>query len=94
MKRMEVFYSDLCVDCHAVVPQLRTRFPEAEFYNITSSMVNLKRFLLYRDSHPAFEEAQIGHYVGIPAVVCNGGEEVYLELDSDEVERIAKWFQA
>ncbi len=53
-------------------------------------MSHLKRFLLYRDNHPDFEDVIIGGFVGIPCVVLNGGQHVYSDLDKTELDEIAK----
>lgn len=86
--RIQIFHSDKCPDCYSLVPQLRQKYPEAEVYNITESMVNLKRFLLYRDRLPQFDDARVQGYVGIPSVVLGGGQEAFVELDAEELARI------
>lgn len=88
MKRLQLFFSDKCVDCYSVVPMMRKQFPDAEFYNITESMPNLKRFLHYRDNHPELEDAHLCGYVGIPCAVWNGGEAVFTEFTDQEMREM------
>lgn len=88
--RMQVFFSDKCPDCYSIVPLFRREYPNAEFYNITESMPNLKRFLHYRDQHPAFDDVRLDGFVGIPSVVLNGGQHVFWSLTQDELEEIKR----
>lgn len=47
-------------------------------------MLNLKRFLKYRDNYKEFDEIKKANRVGLPCIVINDGEEIifdYKELD-------------
>nr|WP_244969347.1 hypothetical protein [Tissierella praeacuta] len=47
-------------------------------------MLNLKRFLKYRDNYEAFKEVKESGRVGLPCIVINDGERIifdYNELD-------------
>ena len=50
--------------------------------DISSGMLPLKRFLKYRDFHPAFNEIKDQGRVGLPCLVVNDGveEKIYFEL--------------
>lgn len=93
MPRLQVFHSDKCPDCYSILPYLKETYPDAEFYNITDSMANLKRFLHYRDHHPEFDEVRLQGWVGIPSVVINGGQAVFTELDAAECAAIETWMK-
>lgn len=51
---------------------------EFTYVEITESMSNLRAFLMLRDNHPTLAEARTGGRVGIPCVVVNDGEKVFL----------------
>lgn len=44
------------------------------YIDITDSMLNLKRFLKYRDNRSEFEEIRKSGRVGLPCVMINKGE--------------------
>lgn len=46
------------------------------YIDMTDSMMNLKAFLKYRDTHPAFEEVRNAGRVGLPCTVVNDGEKI------------------
>lgn len=39
-------------------------------------MLNLKKFLKYRDNEPVFDEIKKAGRVGLPCIVINDGEEI------------------
>jgi glutaredoxin-related protein len=49
---------------------------EFTYVDITSSMRNLRDFLRYRDSHPAFAEVREKNRVGVPCIVIEDGEKI------------------
>lgn len=51
---------------------------EYTFVEITESMSSLRAFLKYRDTHPAFEQVRAKSSVGVPCVVVNDGEQVFV----------------
>lgn len=50
-----------------------------EFVEITDSMANLKAFLKYRDNRPEFNKVKEEGRVGIPCIVVNDGEKLFLD---------------
>lgn len=49
------------------------------YLDISENLFNLKAFLKYRDLRPEFDEAKKKGDIGIPFIVVNNGEKVYLE---------------
>jgi len=45
------------------------------YIDITDGMLNLKRFLKYRDNRPEFEEVRKAGRVGLPCLVVSDGDE-------------------
>ncbi len=46
-------------------------------------MLNLKKFLKYRDTSPEFDEIKAAGRVGLPCIVINGGEEIIFGEPAD-----------
>jgi len=42
-------------------------------------MLNLKRFLKYRDNHEAFGEIKESGRIGLPCIVVNDGERIIFD---------------
>lgn len=77
--KKELFISDKCIDCINLMKKEKenpkfTIDSEVEIINITDSMVNLKRFLSYRDNLDGYKEAKEGGKVGVPSMVTEGKE--------------------
>lgn len=51
--------------------------------DISENMLNLKRFLKHRDSHPQFEEVKATGRVGVPCIVIDGGEQILFDIPED-----------
>lgn len=49
------------------------------YLDITENMLNIKKFLKYRDSAPEFEEIKKAGRVGLPCIVINDGEEIVFD---------------
>lgn len=58
------------------------------YIDITDSMLNLKKFLKYRDSRSEFEEIRTAGRVGLPCVMLNKGEEFL--FSQEDIERLVK----
>lgn len=43
-------------------------------------MINLKRFLKYRDNRPEFDEVKKAGRVGLPCIVINDGERIVFDV--------------
>lgn len=48
--------------------------------DISENMINLKRFLKYRDNYPQFEKIKKAGTIGLPCIVINDGEEIVFGL--------------
>ncbi|MDK2917667.1 MAG: hypothetical protein PWQ37_400 [Candidatus Petromonas sp.] len=59
------------------------------YIDITDSMLNLKKFLKYRDNRLEFEEIRKSGRVGIPCVMINKGEK-FIFQQSELNELISK----
>ncbi len=58
------------------------------YLDITENMINLKRFLKYRDSLPEFDEVREAGRVGLPCVVINDGEEIVFDKELLKVDEL------
>lgn len=52
---------------------------EFVYIDITDSMLNLKKFLKYRDARSEFDEIRKSNRVGLPCIMINKGEEFLFE---------------
>lgn len=48
-------------------------------------MLNLKRFLKYRDNYPEFQEIKDSGIVGLPCIVINDGEKILFDYNEVEI---------
>jgi len=48
--------------------------------DISSGMLPLKKFLVYRDSRPEFDEIKKQGRVGLPCIVVDDGAQIYFGL--------------
>jgi glutaredoxin-related protein len=51
-------------------------------------MLNLKRFLKYRDEAPEFKEIKEAGRVGLPCIVINNGEKILFDYNLLDIENI------
>lgn len=61
---------------------------EFKYIDITSSMLNLKIFLKFRDIDPFFDTIKKAGRVGIPTIMINNGEKFIagtMDLDLNEL---------
>lgn len=70
---IKVFGSKMCVDCKKCELNFNAYKIEHEFVDINESLKNLKQFLAYRDSNPAFDDAKKHNRIGIPACIDEDG---------------------
>lgn len=59
------------------------------YYDITESMVNLKKFLKFRDYAPEFEKIKADGRIGLPCIVVGEDRSIYFdyrELDVDFIK--------
>lgn len=78
-----LFYSDKCPDTPAMVEKLKSLGVNYQAINITDSIPNLKRFLSYRDNHPAFDTIKQHGAVGVP--VLTDGQDLFI-FSPNEIE--------
>ena len=64
-----IYGSPLCKDCVALKTSLDLSDVEYEYIDITSSMKNLKSFLLIRDNNKLFDQIKKENKVGIPTII-------------------------
>lgn len=74
-----LYFAQNCPDTAPFVAKLNALGVEYEAVEILQSLPNFKRFLKLRDNHPAFDNAKVNGYIGIPALVIDG-EKVVLDL--------------
>lgn len=56
------------------------------YIDITDSMLNLKRFLKYRDNRLEFEDIRKSGRVGLPCIMINKGEKfIFQQTELDEL---------
>lgn len=55
------------------------------YLDISDGMLNLKRFLKFRDSRTEFEEIKSAGRVGLPCVVVDGNDLMFDETDIQEL---------
>lgn len=89
MKKITVFGSKHWPDCTPVKEFLSQNNIEFLYIDITDSMLNLKKFLKYRDNRLEFEEIRKSGRVGIPCVMINKGEK-FIFQQSELNELISK----
>lgn len=80
MSKLVLFFADFCPDTIPFVAELNRLNVKYEAAEIMPSMANFKRFLKLRDHHPAFENAKVNGYIGIPALLL-ADEQVILDID-------------
>ncbi|MGC7560371.1 hypothetical protein [Pasteurella sp. PK-2025] len=85
MNKPILFFANLCPDTTPFVAELKRLNVGYEGVEIMSSMANFKRFLKLRDRHPAFEQAKVNGYIGIPVLLL---EDDRVILDSEQLKGI------
>ena len=84
MSRILVFGSKHWPGCEPAKEYLSKKNIKFRYLDITDNMVNLKKFLKYRDNYEEFKEIKEEGSVGIPCIVINKGEKIifdYKEMD-------------
>ena len=84
MKKITVFGSKHWPGCQPVKEFLSQNNVKFVYLDITDSMLNLKKFLKYRDARSEFEEIRKSNRVGLPCVMINKGEEFLFEQSQFE----------
>ena len=84
VKTTEIFVSDKCPFCTPVIEDYEKnpdKYEGQELININDSMLNLKRFLKYRDDLKGYDEARAEGKVGVPSKVLDGVEVVFIKQE-------------
>ena len=71
---MIIYGTDLCPDCVACKADLDKASVAYEYRNITENLKFMKEFLALRDQKSVFDDARQEGYIGIPAILLDGGE--------------------
>ena len=66
---LKIYGSMLCPDCVQCRADLDAAGVSYEYLDFSEHLLHLKEFLKLRDSHPAFESARAGGFIGIPCIV-------------------------
>lgn len=86
MKKVIVFGSKHWPTCEPAKEYLSENNIEFIYLDITENMMNLKKFLKYRDTRPEFDKIKETGMVGLPCIVINNGEKII--FDVKEIEGI------
>lgn len=85
MKKIVVFGSKYCPDCKPAKEFLSNHDVKYLYLDISEGMLNLKRFLKYRDNFEEFNEIKELGKVGIPCIIVNDGEQILFDYSKFEV---------
>lgn len=85
MKKIVVFGSKFWPDCDPAKEFLSNHNIKYLYLDISEGMLNLKRFLKYRDNYDAFKEIRELGRVGIPCIVVNDGEQILFDYNELEI---------
>lgn len=58
------------------------------YLDITENMLNLKKFLQYRDNAPEFKEIKEAGRVGLPCIVIEKGEKILFDYNLLDIESL------
>lgn len=81
MKKIIMFGSRHWPDCEPAKEFLSEKGIEFIYLDISENMINLKRFLKYRDNALEFKEIKENGSVGIPCIVINKGEKIIFDYN-------------
>lgn len=87
---IKVFVMSTCPDCRLAKEQF-VNDPDYQLIDIGEHVRNLKNFLQLRDHHPAFDEAKVKGYIGIPCYLFEDGS-VRFSLDDMPVPQNSSSF--
>ncbi|WP_353093337.1 glutaredoxin domain-containing protein [Tissierella praeacuta] len=85
MKKIVVFGSKHCPDCGPAKEHLSSQNIKFLYLDISEGMLNLKRFLKYRDNYEEFKEIKAAGNIGIPCIVINDGEQIIFDYNELEI---------
>lgn len=79
MRKIIVFGSKHWPGCEPAKEYLSNNNIKFLYLDITENMLNLKRFLKYRDNRPEFDEIKRAGKVGLPCIVIDDGEQIIFD---------------
>ena len=85
MKKIVVFGSKHWPGCEPAKEYLSKNNIKYLYLDITENMLNLKRFIKYRDNYPEFQEIKDSGRVGLPCIVINDGEKILFDYNEVEI---------
>lgn len=88
MKKVIVFGSRHWPDCEPAKEFLSENEVNYIYLDISENMINLKRFLKYRDNAPEFKEIKDEGRVGLPCIVIENGEEILFDYNLLDIESL------
>ena len=70
---LKIYGSGMCPQCSVFKYNLERNNIEYEFKDITENLDSLKEFMKLRDKDVTFNYAKENGYLGIPAIITDGG---------------------
>ena len=71
---LKIYGSRQCPDCVQCLKELDEAGVSHEYLDFSDSLLNLKEFLIYRDSNAAFDAVRTEGKIGIPCLVDDSGK--------------------
>lgn len=71
---LKIYGSLLCPDCVRCKEELTSAGVEFEYFDFSDSILNLKDFLMIRDTHAVFDSVRQAGGIGIPCILTQSGE--------------------
>lgn len=83
---MKMLGTNLCPICVDAEAKLKEHGIDIQYSDFANSIVSLKEFIHFRDTHSEFETAKKNSKIGIPCFVFDDG---YITFDIDEAIKLA-----
>lgn len=87
MKKIIVFGSKYWPGCEPAKEYLSSNNINYLYLDISEGMLNLKRFLKYRDNFEEFKEIKELGKVGLPCIVINDGEQIFFDYNKLDINK-------
>lgn len=85
MKKILVFGSKFWPDCDPAKEYLSENNIKYAYLDVSEGMLNLKKFLKYRDNFSEFDKIKEKGSIGLPCIVVNDGEEILFDYNELEI---------
>lgn len=85
MKKVLVFGSRHWPDCQPAKEYLSENNVKYLYLDVSENMINLKRFLKYRDDYDEFNSIKENGSIGLPCIVIDDGEKIIFDYKEFEV---------